>query len=84
MDNHKICDTCRYYYGYSLTKGVCMIFFLTIENPIDKNVNYYDSCHNWEPNDDPKEWQLIRKDYLELKDHYANLKRKSKEEAGIK
>jgi len=83
MSNHRICDNCRYYYQYGLTQGVCMLFLLTGSGPLDKNVNYNDTCNDWVANDDPKQWKLIRDSYLSEKERYANLKRKSKEKSGL-
>ena len=63
--------------------GVCMIFFTTSESPLDKHVTYTDSCDDWVVNDDPKKRKLERDTYLAEKKRYAELKRRSKEKAGL-
>jgi len=83
MNHNEICDNCMNYYGYGLTEGICMIFFITSDTPMDKKVKYTDSCPSWIFNDDPNGRKLMRDAYLWQKNYFAELKRKSKKEAGL-
>jgi len=77
----KICDNCIYYlsHRHSLLGGYCMLFELTTETPIGKEVSYTDNCDDWVENNNPKEKKMIIDTFMEQINQYKERKRRSME-----